>query len=179
LIDTGAASDDNSGIIMTMTSAPGAEVGLKERTRFLSQGACAPGQLADVSLMLKAITEEDPKSRRIQTSPTRIAAEAKHQLVLTSLQNWSEHGPSFVTEPIQQSPDQEVVFPPVSPQTSIPNPEGGEDLLLKDFALARTIRLVAPIMSKPRAPLSKTRQKIRLNTATVGNVLNQMGISRS
>ena len=194
LIDTGAASDDNGGIIdELMTSAPGAEVVflLKEKEPgFYSGSMRAPGQLADVSLIAKAMNGGGHKKaagfRLRNMTMDEALAEAKHQIGAHLAPKLGlTMTPVSVAEPVQQTaPDQEGrLFPGLvaRPQTSIPKPsEGGEDLLLKDFRARQEQSASGStdyVKTASTAFFQDKDGQLRPdpNTATVGDVLAQMG----
>ena len=194
LIDTGAASDDNGGIIdELMTSAPGAEVVflLKEKEPgFYSGSMRAPGQLADVSLIAKAMNGGGHKKaagfRLRNMSMEQALEEAKRQIGahLASKLGLTQT-PVAVAQPVEESSEDQSgrLFPGLvaRPQTSIPKPsEGGEDLLLKDFR-ARQDQTTPPsgdfVRTASTAFFQDKDGQLRPdpNTATVGDVLAQMG----
>lgn len=194
LIDTGAASDDNGGIIdELMTSAPGAEVVflLKEKEPgFYSGSMRAPGQLADVSLIAKAMNGGGHKKaagfRLRNMSMEEALEEAKRQIGahLASKLGLAQT-PVAIAQPVEESSEDQSgrLFPGLvaRPQTSIPKPsEGGEDLLLKDFR-ARQDQTTPPsddfVRTASTAFFQDKDGQLRPdpNTATVGDVLAQMG----
>ncbi|QQR54769.1 DHH family phosphoesterase [Candidatus Peregrinibacteria bacterium] len=176
LADTGAASDDNGGIIdELMTSAPGAEVVflLKEKEPgYVSGSMRAPGQLADVSEIAKNMNGGGHKKA------------AGFRLRNMSLQEAIEEAKKQVAKHLLPKLDVNAgrLFPGLvaHPQTSIPNPSvGGEDLLLKDF---RARQNTAPTPSGDFLKEASTRffqdkdGQLRPDpqTATVEDVLDQM-----
>lgn len=199
LIDTGAASDDNGGIIdELLTSAPGAEVVflLKEKEAgFVSGSMRAPGSLADVSEIAKTMNGGGHKKaagfrlrnmtmeQAIEEAKRQIAAHLAPKLGLTPAQQQAPQNFTFQA-PTQTAQDDQSgrLFPGLvaRPQTSIPRPsEGGEDLLLKDFRSRQN-------PSEPSSDFVKDASarffqdkdgQVRPNpeVATVGDVLNQMG----
>lgn len=197
LIDTGAASDDNGGIIdELMTSAPGAEVVflLKEKEPgFYSGSMRAPGSLADVSEIAKTMNGGGHKKaagfRLRNMTMEEALAEAKRQIGAHLAQKLGvTMAPATVSEPVQQiQSDQEgrlfpgLVARPTAPQTSIPKPSaGGEDLLLKDFRARQEQQHSAPsgdfVKTASTAFFQDKDGQLRPDptTATVGDVLNQM-----
>ncbi len=194
LEDTGAASDDNGGIIdELMSSAPGAEVVflLKEKEPgFVTGSMRAPGQLADVSEIAKGMNGGGHKKaagfrlrnvtmeQAVEEVKRQIGAHLAPKLGLTQT-------PISVPQSVQQAQAEQEgrLFPGLvaRPQTSIPKPsEGGEDLLLKDFR-ARQDQTTPPsgdfMKTASTAFFQDKDGQLRPdpNTATVGDVLSQMG----
>ena len=185
LEDTGASSEDSGGIIdELMTSAPGAEVVflLKEKEAgFVSGSMRAPGQLADVSEICKSMNGGGHKKaagfrlrnmtmeQAIEEAKRQIAAHLAPKLGLTQVQAPAEE------------PNSGRLFPGLvaRPQTSIPKPsEGGEDLLLKDFRARQTEPQAAQtgdFMKDTSVRFFQDQNGQALPTATVGDVLSQMG----